>query len=374
MKNILLSGNIKYMLVILLLLTMIPALAQGVELRTGVTNFSEESVQSDIPIGYIDPETGEFVNELTDIPRGGIDYKIGVRIPDPPVMKTTGIGKSDTTTGVSDIKVISTTSKTAGEEISDTAKVNATPSKPAVEEVTIIEHIDNPGVVPMTQPPVGKTTQQSQSVQSNGSTEIHCQIKLLSFNGDEARLVDLSENREFKTNQKIRVYCRSNIDGYLEVFQQQNNRPLELLFPYKYNGKLSDNRVYTDQLILIHNPEKWLEFVGDPGKIRLHVIFFTNDVYNIHKQLPLNDKREQQHIADVQAINYNEEITRKLVISNVPSKPVSSIIPDGLLSINAPVPAFITEVKSIYASSGFYSAINALVPVFTTEIILDQLP
>ena len=363
MRNILLAGKIKYMLVILLLLTMVPALALEAEIRIEPV-FNELNIPSDIPRGSLNHKTGKIEYESMDIPRGGIDFITGVRLPDPPAVKTTGTGKPEVTAVVSGKKVTSSTT-----------------SKPAGEEMITTLEIAHPGTDPKKQHPEGKAIQPFQSAPLSGSIEIHCDIKFLPLNGDTPFMVDLSKTREFKTGQNIQLYCRSNIDGYLVIFQQQNNSPLKLLYPYEYEkGKFIDNRVHTDSLTLIHPPGKCLEFTGDTGKIRLHLIFFTNDAYNIHKLLQPIDNYEQQYTSDVQMAIRNEgtsrdeELKRELAISDLPSKHVNSIIPEGYFGANAPWTMFSTEVKSIYTKSGFYSAINAPVPVFTTEIILDQLP
>ena len=290
MRTILFAGNTKnkYMLAILLMMTMIPATAQYTENSIDAQElfFRERNIPVDIPRGFRDPVTGMFHSDPAVIPKGISNPKSGEFIPDPPAVKT--------------------------------------------------------------QPQEEKITQPSQSTASSESTGIHCEVEFLPLDGSSTWIVNLSKMREFKTGEKIRFYCRSNIDGYLVIFQQQNNGSLNLLYPYKDKGKFIDNQVYTDRLMSIHPQGDCMEFTGDPGEIHLQVIVFTNDGY---KELSSASNEEQPYITAVQETIRDEEKKREITISKVPSKPVNS-----------------------YTTDGFFSAINAPVPVFATEIVLNQLP
>lgn len=82
--------------------------------------------------------------------------------------------------------------------------------------------------------------------------------------GGEVKRVSTSQ--QFHTGDRIRLYLRSNMPGYLEIVTQQSGEPAELLFP---SAKIKDNKVERLQIKVFPSPTAWFKFDDRPGELRL---------------------------------------------------------------------------------------------------------
>ena len=182
------------------------------------------------------------------------------------------------------------------------------------------------------------------NVTQTSGAGLHCMIELLDPKGGAPAFKDLSISRDFKTGDIIQIYCRSNIDARLAIWQQQNGEET-LLYPYDN----IDNRLRAGQFASIQPQNHAMQFQkGEEGEFSLKFLIITDDRYNEIQSSPTGNP--QQRLAAA----YSEASRgwAPIVNCNEASRGLAPVV-----SCN---------------TNGFFA--TAKDPVLALEIVLNQLP
>jgi hypothetical protein len=91
------------------------------------------------------------------------------------------------------------------------------------------------------------------------------------------RAIRVEPSRDFHNGDRIRLALEPNVDGYLYIFNSENDGPPKMIFP---DARLAEGENWIEAHVPIEVPSseepeerlRWFEFYGDPGKERIYVI------------------------------------------------------------------------------------------------------
>lgn len=201
---------------------------------------------------------------------------------------------------------------------------------------TSVDSTSKPNNTPVMQTVVGTPT--------SVSTGLHCMIELRDPRGGAPVFKDLSISRDFRTGDVIQIYCRSNIDARLVIWQQQNGEET-LIYPYDN----IDNRLSIDHFAPIQPQNHAMQFQkGEEGEFTLKFLIITDERYKEIQSSPTGNPQQRLTAAYREA----SRGVAPIVTCNEASRGLAPVV-----SCNP---------------NGFFAATKD--PVLALEIVLNQLP
>ena len=91
------------------------------------------------------------------------------------------------------------------------------------------------------------------------------------------RAIRVEPTRDFHHGDRIRLALEPNVDGYLYIFNSENDAPPKMIFP---DPRLADGENWIEAHVPIEVPSseepeerlRWFEFYGEPGRERIYVV------------------------------------------------------------------------------------------------------
>lgn len=91
------------------------------------------------------------------------------------------------------------------------------------------------------------------------------------------RSIRVEPTRDFHNGDRVRLALEPNVDGYIYIFNSENDGPPQMIFP---DARLMGGENWIEAHVPIEIPSseepderlRWFEFYGDPGKERIYVV------------------------------------------------------------------------------------------------------
>jgi Domain of unknown function (DUF4384) len=99
------------------------------------------------------------------------------------------------------------------------------------------------------------------------------------------RGAQVTDERRFRSGERIRLHFRSNSDGQIVLVQIGSSGTSSILFPDSVKG-LPDNRIRANKDQVLPSQEHWFRFDHNPGTERLLVLFAKNQA-DLERTFPI---------------------------------------------------------------------------------------
>jgi hypothetical protein len=116
---------------------------------------------------------------------------------------------------------------------------------------------------------VNKEQRRIPSTLSNSTLGLSYWIELV---GEDGRGQQVTDNRIFRSGEKIRLHFRSNADGNIALIQLGSSGTSSVLFPDSTKG-LKDSRISAGEDRILPTESAWFRFDNTPGTEKILVIF-----------------------------------------------------------------------------------------------------